>query len=87
MSQLCDQCIQELKDEANFMIHVLNTPHLTEDNIELANGILYGALLELYGECDYSEEQSEDGGWTVTTTGPSTSGTITVSDLAQVFKK
>lgn len=56
-TQLCDQCVQELKDEASFMMHVLNTPHLSDYNIELANEVLYGTLRELYQVEDCDEEE------------------------------
>lgn len=76
--QLCDQCIQELKDEAIFMLDILNTPNISEENIELANGVLYGTLLELYGECDCGPEEKPvvTGGFVFTM--PTTEG-ITLS--------
>lgn len=83
MSQLCDQCTQELKDEANFMIHVLNTPNLSDYNVELANEVLYGTLRELYQVEDCEEESTTDGMYTVTTTG----GPLTVVNLADILGK
>lgn len=97
-TQLCDQCTQGLKDEASFMMHVLNTPNLSVYNVELANEILYGTLRELYQveDCDEQEEPIvHDYTWkaanpydvTVTYTMPSQeSATQTISDLGKVMQ-
>lgn len=73
--QLCDQCTQELKDEANFMMQILNTPHVSDYNIELVNEVLYGTLRELYQveDCD-EEEQPVTSGYIFTM--PTTEGTV-----------